>query len=599
MAGYENFYPGTYSSLEPTMYGNYGGGFMGYRIPLSDLGLTTDPRTNDLVKEVSSKLSHGGKVIEMTGIGGGGKEGGSPSTFLESIPRQHFKEVERLSKLTGAEVTMHAPIIEPSGISQGVFDESSRLEAENVLKMAIDRAHEMNSRGEVPVTVHSSTIPAVHWKKGLKGEKEMIYVVDTSTNQMQQAPVRKEGRYYPGEKEEQMHLPDDQIRIMNRTNWGNEITKILEKKRIADEMLRSDWDYLEKGGILQALNEKKIKKEQLTPELRQSYDRVQNAEIFYGQEILPEFNLIFHHAYKTYKETGDKENLEKLKAIGDEWSKKSEKVKSTPDEARLLNETLLEMGKLKAPKHFIPVEEFAEKHSAKTIANAALHGFMKFGNNAPTVSVENIMPDWAFSRADSLKKLVEESRKTFVEEAKKKGIGEGEARRAAEKFIGATWDVGHIHLMKKFGFDNKDIIEETKRIAPLVKHVHLSDNFGFEHTELPPGMGEVPMKEMLKELEKKGFSGKKILEVAQWWEHFKVSPLPYALEALGSPIYGMTAQPFWNQVGGVYGSYTQGPYAFMPEQHFSIYGTGFSSLPQELGGQIPGKQSRLTGTPTD
>ncbi len=598
MAGYENFYPGTSIPLEPTMYGEYGGGFMGYRVPLSNLGLTTDPRTNDLITEISNKLSHGAKIIEMTGIGGGGREGGA-STFLESIPRQHFKEVERLSKLTGAEVTMHAPIIEPSGFSQGVWDETNRQEAENVLKMSIDRAHEMNPKGEVPVTVHSSTIPAVHWRKGVEKEKEMIYVVDTTTNQMQQSPVRREERYYPGEKERREHLPQEQIDIMNTTNWSGEITKILEKKRIADEMLRSDWDYIEKGGILQALKQGKIKEEQLTPELRQSLDRIQNASVFYGHEIIPEFNMIYHHAFKTYKETGDKENLEKLKAIGDEWTEKSKKIRSLPERSQILNDALIKMTELESPKHFVPVEEFAEKHTAKTIANAALHGFMKFGNNAPTVSVENIMPDWAFSRADSLKKLVEESRKVFIEEAKKKGINAGEARRAAEKFIGATWDVGHIHLMKKFGFDKQDIIEETKKIAPFVKHVHLSDNFGFEHTELPPGMGEVPMKEMLKELEKKGFSGKKILEVAQWWEHFKVSPLPYALEALGSPIYGMTAQPYWNQVRGLQAGYSQGPYAFMPEQHFSIYGTGFSSLPQELGGQVPGKQSRLSGAPTD
>jgi hypothetical protein len=37
--------------------------------------------------------------------------------------------------------------------------------------------------------------------------------------------------------------------------------------------------------------------------------------------------------------------------------------------------------------------------------------------------------------------------------------------------------------------------------------------------------------------------------------------------------------------------------AYMPEKHFSIYGGGFSGLPQELGGQIAGTQSRFSGTP--
>jgi hypothetical protein len=82
-------------------------------------------------------------------------------------------------------------------------------------------------------------------------------------------------------------------------------------------------------------------------------------------------------------------------------------------------------------------------------------------------------------------------------------------------------------------------------------------------------------------------------------QHFKVSPTQYVLEAMGSPLYSMMAQPYWNQMKAVQGSYFAGYGTTLPEQHFSIYGAGFSGLPTELGGQIPGKGSRLTGTPME
>jgi hypothetical protein len=60
----------------------------------------------------------------------------------------------------------------------------------------------------------------------------------------------------------------------------------------------------------------------------------------------------------------------------------------------------------------------------------------------------------------------------------------------------------------------------------------------------------------------------------------------------------MMMGPYWNQMGGQ-GSYSSGMGNILPEQNFSIYGAGFTSLPTELGGQIAGRQSRMSGTPVD
>jgi hypothetical protein len=255
--------------------------------------------------------------------------------------------------------------------------------------------------------------------------------------------------------------------------------------------------------------------------------------------------------------------------------------------------------KLPEPQVYRPIEDFAKEKAAETLGNAAFHGFKKFGTTAPIVSVENLFPGMAFSRGGQMKELIEESRKKFIEKAKKEGYSTSEAADVAQKIIGATWDVGHLNILRKEGFKEEDIVKETEAIAKYVKHVHLTDNFGYSDSHLPPGMGNVPIKEIMEKLEKAGFSGKGIVEAGGFVQHFKVSPMPYVLEAFGSPLYPMLAQPTWNQIQGTYGNYFAFPSSYFPEQHFSLYGGGFSTLPQELGGQVPGKASRATGTPMD
>ena len=101
-------------------------------------------------------------------------------------------------------------------------------------------------------------------------------------------------------------------------------------------------------------------------------------------------------------------------------------------------------------------------------------------------------------------------------------------------------------MIRKQGFDEKDVVKETEEIAKLVKHIHLSDNFGFEHTELPMGMGNVPIGEIMKKLGEKGYEAKKIIEAGNWWQHFKTPPVTETFEAFGSPVYSVQG-PYWNQ----------------------------------------------------
>jgi len=150
------------------------------------------------------------------------------------------------------------------------------------------------------------------------------------------------------------------------------------------------------------------------------------------------------------------------------------------------------------------------------------------------------------SRGEDLRDLIKSTRKKFEKKLQDDGVSEDEARKIAEKQIGITWDVGHINMIRKFGYDDKDLEKETKKIAPFVKHVHLSDNFGLEHTELPMGMGNVPIKKHMEILDQYAKQAKKIIETGDWYNHFKHSPLAESFAAFGSPIYAMQASPYWS-----------------------------------------------------
>ena len=250
------------------------------------------------------------------------------------------------------------------------------------------------------------------------------------------------------------------------------------------------------------------------------------------------------------------------------------------------------------PQIFKPLDEFAQEKTIQTFGDVAFNSYKKFGDKAPIITIENPPIGGAFSRGKELKEIVEKSREKFVERAVEKGMSKSEAKAQAEKLLGVTWDVGHINMLRKYGYEAKDIIKETEEVADLVKHVHLSDNFGFEHTELPMGMGNVPMKEIMEKLPEKDV--KKIIEAGNWWQHFKTSPFQQTLEAVGSPIYSMQMAPSWNQTLGLYQGYYGGMGPIFPQIHYETLGAGFSQLPAELGGQRPGATGgRMSGRPME
>ena len=616
MGNYEKFYSGGYSSLDPN-----GQGFVGYRIPASQISMATDPRIANSVKEVSSKLNSGAKNIEISHV--------NPEVF-ESIPEQYFDELKRVTKITGATASLHAPIIDPSGFDKQGWTEVNQRAVERQLSNVIEKAHRIDPTGNIPVVFHSTGgLPGTDYEYDKKTNqmvaKNMIGV-DVETGQTNR--FKEEEVLFLGQGKDIL-TATERMDMHNVSQWKNSILGLNMNKKDADELLNSGImglgdkydDYLEKANTKEGWKEFS---ENLNNTEKQAFLNIQKADGML-QHIESQVNNIYEDAVKWAKpsprylgnpdiikdvESKGKEVLNEIEENWEGFVKETQNSKKRPDiagKSKLLDDTLAQFNQLTnyhfVPQKIIPLEDFAKGKASETFASLALKSYKDYGNTAPIIAIENPPAGGALSTGTDLKELIEKTRKNFIEKAVNDGIGRGEAESAAKKMIGATWDVGHINMIRKTGAGEAELLRQTDQIAPFVKHVHLSDNFGFEHTELPMGMGNVPIRKIMERLGEEGFEGKKVIEAGNWFQHFseqgKISPLGPTLEAFGSPIYGMNMSPYWNQASGTVGGYSAGFGTMLPEQHFSMYGAGFEQLPLELGGQVQGKNSRFSGAPMD
>lgn len=278
------------------------------------------------------------------------------------------------------------------------------------------------------------------------------------------------------------------------------------------------------------------------------------------------------------------------------------------------------IGAMATPKIFKPLEEFAQDKFAETVSNV-LSEFAKGKttgelNKAPMMCIENWVPTSPMSRGDTLREGIRKSREKFAEKLlanadflkENKNEAKEKANQVAERLIGATWDMGHINQLRQSGIEGKElqrtVIEETQKIADMVKHVHITDNFGFEDSHLAAGMGNVPIREVLETLEKRGFKGRGILESGGVINAFGIQPHHIDLEYFHAPIYnnGIDAKtklqkvrpPYWS---AEYPNFYTDTFIEYPQQHFNMYGSGFSTLPKSLGGEAGTSNSRFSNTP--
>ena len=533
-----------------------------YYFSAGKIGATASPQTPNQIGELTSRLNQGLKAVEI---------GAMNQRLMDQIPLDHFKEIKRMNILTGAEATLHAPIqdMDLTGFTQQGWNENERKGSVNQLKSVIDRAHLMDIKGNIPITIHAGSSPLQKWQreqyggvekdgyidytvdentKKLPDQKSEMVIVNRDTGQMQLVKY-DEKTYITGEK--QAWTPERRLNNLNRTSWDQEQLQLMQMKKdfieVEDRFKKSEQRYYE----LLAGAQKKLLTENEKRELAQIEDEKQRVRQ-YGDEIYTNIRSAAEEMYNRYNKfkpeiatTQDEEREKKFKENMKLISKEEGEVERLHEELFKLDKKAksMEPGKerekvvtelnekyerltdkrnqqtdlivknfqnMPSPKTWMAADDFSKEKVSDSIAEAALYGYKKYKEDAPILSMENVYPEFGLSRAESLKETIEESRKKFTKILiEKENLSKKKAEEVAEKLIGVTWDVGHIYMLRKHGYTDEDIKKEAKKIAPLVKHIHLTDNFGFEDSHLPPGEGAVNIEEQLEEIRagiKKKFS---------------------------------------------------------------------------------------------
>ena len=644
---FESFYGGGASSLSPE-YGN----FTGYRMSAQQLGFPGSPQTANQLGEAVNAAKQGVKAFEVTML---------QADTAETIPKQHFKEMRALMKLSGVAPSVHGPMIDAAGFDEkgNWGKEEGRVENERRMFDTMEKAYELGPEGNIPVVFHSAGVatPGAQMRPGKKewGEKEDEIMekgamVNVETGQVQ--GTKREYKFRPGqpdylEKGQTEKGPagvlfsaEATIDSANLGDWDGSLTEIAQMSKHAEELIGSaplklpeyenaviDPDTKKIYGMGSDGRPKEMHGFDKETGQEASFDQMQKAGLFLENAELS-FNGAFHKAYKY----GSDKQKKELKELSENYSKS---LKGTKDKVwnpvmrqQILDKTLVRLGKITenrakvvngvmvrgkdgygvrdenwgTPQVYKEINEFAMDKAAETFGNLAKRSYDELGGDkAPMIAIEPFHPGAALSGTEDMIKLTKKARDNFADQLMDdKGFSRAKAKEVAAKKIGVTWDVGHINMIKKYGFTDKDIVKQTKAIAPMVKHVHLTDNFGFADPHLAPGMGNVPMKKILEQLEKTGrFSEmRKIVEAGAFVQHFKKSPHPLTMAAFGSPLYSMAGDAIgWNRAMDVQGSYFGGYGTTSPSTHHQYFGAGFTTMPVELGGQQAGGQSRFGGTP--
>jgi len=639
---YEGFYEGAGSTFNSEYR-------IGYKMSGSHLGFPGSAQTANQLGETMNAIKHGVKTFEVTMV---------DAAASETIPRQHFEEMRALMKLTGVKPSVHAPILDAAGFGEQGWSPEGRDDNERRLFGAIEKAQALDPSGNLPIVLHASAgAPGTEWMPGDEklGEGKFTMKKATMINQEtgQLQAINRDYQFRPGTDPTKSYIIDDEtgrkretkggapgilfdaegsIDSANSSDWKNRMTEVAQMTKHVEEIIGSSpinlGDY-KNGYIIEGTNKvveldirdgslkgtKPLGELDVESGQAGAYNQIRKAGIFLNNAELS-FGSAFHQAYKY----GTPEQKKQLKELSDYYETNSEKIPEViqvnKDETvvdiwapvrkqELLVKSLEKLQNItrgKTPKVFELSEKFAMDKAAMTFGNLAAKSYDKFGEKAPVLAVENMFQGMAFSRAEDMRDLVNKSRENFVEHLVGEGMSKDEAKKLAEKKLGVTWDVGHLNIMKKKGFTDKDVIEQTKLISKdksMVKHVHLTDNFGYQDTHLAPGMGNVPIKAILEELEKTGRLDemRKIVEAPSMIQHFKVAPHSMTLAAFGSPIYGMKSAGSWDQGFNLQGNYFGGYGSLNPQTHHSYFGAGFTTMPVELGGAMPGGQSRFGGAP--
>lgn len=585
--------------------------YASWKLQASRMGPSTNPQ-QDQLKEFNLDANWGTKNIEI---------GFLDAKKMEELPRPAADEIRRLSKLTGVNVSVHGPLDDPAGVDEKGFSEYKRKSAVNKYFQAMKVAEQTGGTA-TPVVFHASNfLPGeIHTKNGSGSQSESIGVVDRSNGKLVNV--------LEGEIKETLDTkgpwsPKEQLKSLNVSKWSENIRKLAKERaelnkieelrnqnirgkpmgralkediRWSNGVINSFKGHLKSqiDDLYQDFSKFGPKKEDLS-KIKDKYERAyfksmlndKDKYLKRHRDIYKKVNDINRKAYDYYQKGKHSDAMvlvtkqeELLREDLDNWQ---EFFNNTLRDDRLI------------PKKFTSSEDFSRDKIANTFAETAFKSYNAFNKNSPVIMIENPPAPGAFSNAKEHKRLVEEARNKLVEISKKRG--KPISHKQASNLIKATFDIAHYGMWKQYGFKDEDITKMAEEVSDVVGHVHLSDNFGSADSHLPPGWGNLPQKDVIKALKKKGIDPRMIIE-AGGAEGLGYNPYLQSLEHFDSGIYSWNSQSSWSDTGDYFfgSSMYNVPGSPMPDIHTREYGSGFSGLPPASNPNGKSKNN-LSGTP--
>jgi hypothetical protein len=244
-------------------------------------------------------------------------------------------------------------------------------------------------------------------------------------------------------------------------------------------------------------------------------------------------------------------------------------------------------------QHVKPVSDYAVEQSIKSYAEAGIHAMQQSDKNTYVekpifVAAENIFPEMGYgSHPEEMIELIEKSREQMVEMLTKPkipdpymrrnkdgqlvekdnpwytpGMSKEQAKREAEQHIKAMLDTQHLgmwrqHFVSKSGETKQQTdarfkdwyLKQVEELAEkkIIGHVHLVDSIGSGHEHLPPGQGNLPLKEAVKKLKERGFKGEIISEGFGEDRFEEGRQITETWKWAGSPVYSTMVGRFGPQ----------------------------------------------------
>ncbi|MDD5193740.1 MAG: hypothetical protein PHF67_04110, partial [Candidatus Nanoarchaeia archaeon] len=374
MTTFETLYPGTTYLLEPSYHAT------GYRVPMGTLGGTTSIQTANQLKEVNNLLNQGMKVTEVSVI--------NPEVF-EMIPKENFKEINRVNKLVGAESTLHLPTLDPAGFTQEGWSEENQRQVQQQFENWVQKGHDINPDGNMPVTIHASVIPGSETMPAIKellteeekkaGVKEIyskMVAVDQESGRF--IPLEREKKYYPG-SEGEIRTPEQELKLANESYWDQQLAQLVFYKERADELASKSYAEIHNADP-----------DYFTEEQKVAAQKVSNS-MAYLKNASMSLNSLYNHAYKF----SDEKTRELLRKAAEDYSKSIDRYRNEPGNPNALSKALQSLienmqiitdshiaergiwgkenvGPWKIPEKYKPVEVFAKEKTSETLSNVAL-----------------------------------------------------------------------------------------------------------------------------------------------------------------------------------------------------------------------------------